>query len=168
MKSCHLSSAYRAPDTTPNTFPASLLWCLDNVVKRAALPSSQSGKLRGTGVKSLFQSLGQSKWLSWDVNQSFSASKSLSVWNKRLTSAERARRTPCGKISPHGKTAPNGRGQDWWGRGREMSRRDVPLIHTLRGEKGKTPTKATSTVSLSIYKKVKNDDNLNRPPQETG
>lgn len=84
MKSCHLPSAYRAPDTTPNTFPASLLWCLDNVVKRAALPSSQSGKLRGTGVKSLFQSLGQSKWLSWDVNQSFSASKSLSVWNKDL------------------------------------------------------------------------------------
>lgn len=77
MKSCHLSSAYRALDTTPNTFPARLLWCLDNVVKRAALPSPQSGKQRGTELKSLFQSLGQSKWRSWDVNQSFSGSKSL-------------------------------------------------------------------------------------------
>ena len=77
MKSCHLSSAYPAPDTTPNTFPARLLWCLDNVVKRAALSSSQSGKQRGAELKSLFQSFGHSKWPSWDVNQSFSGSKSL-------------------------------------------------------------------------------------------
>ena len=32
-------------------------------------------------------------------------------------------------------------------------------MRTLWGEKGETPTKAASTISLSIYK-VKNDNNL--------
>ena len=41
-----------------------------------------------------------------------------------------------------------------------MSRRDFPTRHTLWGEKGETPTKAASTISLGIYKKVKNDNNL--------
>lgn len=99
-------------------------------LKRAALPGSQSENW-GAQRSNPFQSL-QSKWLSWDKpefgpNPFLFETKTCFRW--KSTKASR------GKILPPGKKlGSNRRGQDWWGRGREMSRRDVPS-YTHCGER---------------------------------
>lgn len=111
MKSCHLSSAYRAPDTTPNTFPASLLWCLDNVVKKGCSPQFSVRKTEGHRGQIPFPKPWAEQVAELGCKPEFLGLQIPFCLKQRLASAERARRTPRGKISPPGKRLPTEEGR---------------------------------------------------------
>lgn len=129
-------------------------WCLDNAVKRTALPSPQSDTLRCTEVESLVQSLSERARESWDANQSFSGSKFLSTRTKGCFCLK-SMKDPLWQNFASLENNPNRRGADWRG-GEERWAGGTCFFPVRRKKRDSPDLKATQLFHLSIPNKGKN------------